>query len=54
MYAQDGIKKNVNDKNQCVCYSSLDVCLEKLSEFALVHRLSIQMPRIGAGLGGGD
>ncbi|RTN21429.1 Appr-1-p processing protein [Enterobacter quasimori] len=54
MYAQDGIKKNINDKKQYVCYQSLDVCLEKLSDFALAHRLSIQMPRIGAGLGGGD
>ncbi|MBU5922711.1 macro domain-containing protein [Enterobacter sichuanensis] len=54
MYAQDGIKKNVNDKNQYVCYASLEVCLEKLSDFALVNRLSVQMPRIGAGLGGGD
>ncbi len=54
MYAQNGIKKNVNDKKQCVCYASLEVCLEKLSDFALVNRLSVQMPRIGAGLGGGD
>lgn len=41
-------------KKQCVCYASLEVCLEKLSDFALVNRLSVQMPRIGAGLGGGD
>ncbi|EPN8565567.1 macro domain-containing protein [Enterobacter hormaechei] len=54
MYAQDGIKKNINDKKQYVYYDSLKVCLEKLSDFALVNRLSIQMPRIGAGLGGGD
>lgn len=54
MYAQNGIKKNANDKNQYVCYASLELCLEKLSDFALVNRLSIQMPRIGAGLGGGD
>lgn len=54
MYAQNGIKKNINDKNQYVCYASLEDCLEKLSDFALVNRLSVQMPRIGAGLGGGD
>ncbi|MDI7494517.1 macro domain-containing protein [Cronobacter dublinensis] len=54
MYAQNGIKKNANDKNQYVCYASLELCLEKLSDFALVNRLSIQMPRIGAGLGGDD
>ncbi|EGS2003578.1 Appr-1-p processing protein [Enterobacter cloacae] len=54
MYAQNGIKKNINNKNQYVCYASLEDCLEKLSDFALVNRLSVQMPRIGAGLGGGD
>lgn len=54
MYAQDGIKKSINDRKQYVSYASLEVCLEKLSDFALVNRLSVQMPRIGAGLGGGD
>lgn len=54
MFAQDGIKKNNNDDNQYVCYEFLDVCLAKLSDFALVNRLSVQMPRIGSGLGGGD
>ncbi|EPL0393371.1 Appr-1-p processing protein [Enterobacter ludwigii] len=54
MFAQDGIKKNFSDKNQYVCYESLDICLAKLCDYALVNRLSIQMPRIGAGLGGGD
>ncbi|EOX9627263.1 hypothetical protein ACTLKO_000701 [Enterobacter ludwigii] len=54
MFAQDGIKKNNNDDNQYVCYEFLDVCLAKLSDFALMNRLSVQMPRIGSGLGGGD
>ncbi|ELY2043299.1 MULTISPECIES: macro domain-containing protein [Enterobacter] len=54
MFAQDGIKKNNNDNNQYVCYEFLDICLAKLSDFALMNRLSVQMPRIGAGLGGGD
>ena len=54
MLAQEGIKRNSCDKNTYVNYKSLRTCLTKVARFALVNRLSIQMPKIGAGLAGGD
>ena len=54
MVSQDGIRKNYADKKQYLSYHALEECLEKLSEFALINRLVVQMPKIGAGLGGGD
>jgi len=54
MLAQDGIRKSANDKTTYLSYEALDRCLTALKEFSLRERLSIQMPRIGAGLGGGD
>lgn len=32
----------------------LRLCLRKVARFALKNRLSIQMPKIGSGLAGGD
>ncbi|AZQ55694.1 macro domain-containing protein [Burkholderia cenocepacia] len=54
MVSQDGIRKSSRDVAQYVSYSDLKICLGKICEFALANRLSVQMPMIGAGLGGGD
>lgn len=55
MFAQDGIKKSHKDNKRYVSYESLSDCLSKLADFCLVNRiLSVQMPMIGTGLGGGD
>ncbi|WP_317697250.1 macro domain-containing protein [Xylocopilactobacillus apis] len=54
MLAQDGIRKDYNDKTIYVSYEKLDECLIKVADFALKNRLTIQMPKIGQGLGGGD
>lgn len=35
-------------------YEALAQCLRKLAVLAVAHEASIHMPRIGAGLGGGD
>ncbi|MCE4052329.1 hypothetical protein [Pseudomonas sp. Au-Pse12] len=54
MLAQNGIKKSAKDNNTYICYESLEACLSKISDFALKERLVIQLPMIGAGLGGGN
>ncbi|WP_071774981.1 macro domain-containing protein [Burkholderia ubonensis] len=54
MIAQDGIKKNGRDAGKYISYNYLKDCLEQICEFSMARRLSIQMPMIGAGLGGGD
>jgi O-acetyl-ADP-ribose deacetylase (regulator of RNase III) len=54
MISQDGVKKNKYDKNQYISYESLEESLNSLANFCLINRLSVQMPKIGAGLGGGD
>lgn len=35
-------------------YGAIRTCMEKLREIACAHRLTIAMPKIGAGLAGGD
>jgi len=60
MIAQRGVRSFVN--TQPVCYDHLESCLEKMAEGARhtaevsgkSKSLSIHMPRIGCGLGGGD
>jgi O-acetyl-ADP-ribose deacetylase (regulator of RNase III) len=54
MLAQNGIKKSVKDSKKYICYESLENCLSEVSDFALKERLVVQLPMIGAGLGGGD
>ena len=54
VFSQDGYKKNRKDENRYIKYDVLEVCLEKVAYFSLINRFSIQMPRIGAGLGGGE
>ncbi|VWB62376.1 macro domain-containing protein [Burkholderia lata] len=54
MVSQDGIRKNSQDATQYVSYSDLKSCLNQVCEFAMANRLSVQMPMIGAGLGGGS
>ncbi|WP_081074568.1 macro domain-containing protein [Burkholderia cepacia] len=54
MVSQDGIRKSSRDTAQYVSYPDLKNCLNKICEFALANRLSVQMPMIGAGLGGGS
>lgn len=63
MIAQRGVRSFVNVRP--IQYDHLEVCLEKMAESARytaglsdqsmkTKRLSIHMPRIGCGLGGGD
>lgn len=54
LFAQDGIRKNVKDKGVYISYESLKRSLNIVRYFCLLNRKSIQMPRIGAGLAGGD
>lgn len=54
MVAQNGIKRSSNDTKQRVDYEALDICLQKVADYALLHRLEIQAPKFGSGLGGGD
>jgi len=54
MLAQNGIKRNYKDSTQYISYEHLEKCLSLVADFALEKRLSIQLPMIGAGLGGGD
>ncbi len=54
MLAQNGIKRSAKDGNTYICYKSLENCLSKISDFALKERLTVQLPMIGAGLGGGN
>ncbi|MFB4359813.1 macro domain-containing protein [Pantoea sp. BS_8] len=54
MVAQEGIKKSQRDAKRYISYEALEECLEIASDYALCNRLEVQMPMIGAGLGGGD
>jgi O-acetyl-ADP-ribose deacetylase (regulator of RNase III) len=53
MVAQRGIRSRTQ-RGPAVDYGALEQCLTKLRLFAQLQRAAIQMPRIGAGLGGGD
>lgn len=54
MLAQHGVRKNDKDRTTYMDYDVLRLCLRKVARFALKNRLSIQMPKIGSGLAGGD
>ncbi|VWM06454.1 macro domain-containing protein [Burkholderia lata] len=54
MVAQDGIRKHSRDTAQYVSYPALKNCLCQVCEFAMANRVSVQMPMIGTGLGGGS
>ncbi|WP_320940016.1 macro domain-containing protein [Lysinibacillus capsici] len=54
MLAQHGMRKNDKDRTTHMDYDVLRLCLRKVARFALKNRLSIQMPKIGSGLAGGD
>ncbi|MDO5106082.1 macro domain-containing protein [Capnocytophaga sp.] len=54
MLAQNGVKRNANDLSQKLDYKALENCLNQVADYALLHRLNIQAPKFGAGLGGGD
>ena len=54
MLAQKGVRKNYKDSTTYIDYDALRLCLKKVARFSLVNRLSIQMPKIGSGLAGGD
>lgn len=52
MMAQNGYRSPDNDHP--LDLEALAVCLGKLDNYAKEHDMSIQMPMIGAGLGGGN
>lgn len=54
MLAQKGVRKNYKDSTTYIDYDALRLCLKKVARFSLINRLSIQMPKIGSGLAGGD
>ncbi|MGE7954904.1 macro domain-containing protein [Lysinibacillus xylanilyticus] len=54
MLAQKGVRKNYKDSTTYIDYDALRLCLKKVARFSLKNRLSIQMPKIGSGLAGGD
>lgn len=54
MLAQNGIKKSKHDMSQKIDYTALENCLNQVADYALLHRLNIQAPKFGVGLGGGD
>lgn len=53
MIAQRGTGKDP-DGGPCIRYGALQRCLEHLAECAASDGSSVHMPRIGAGLAGGD
>jgi len=52
MVAQHGIR--TDDGPPPIRYDALEKCLEKVATFASNKKASVHMPRIGAGLSGGD
>lgn len=52
MIAQDGIQSPNNRRP--VSYNALGQCLELVATYALERKATVCMPRIGAGLGGGN
>jgi len=53
MIAQHGINRS-GEKTVRVSYDHLRECLREVRGYAMDKRLSVHMPRIGTGLGGGD
>jgi len=56
MVAQHSVGPKLIDGvlTQPIRYYALNTCLEKVNAFALEHGATLHMPRIGAGLSGGD
>lgn len=55
MCAQDGIKGTYGPRKQYVNYSHLETCLMKIvAEIIKMDNVTIHMPRIGCGRGGGN
>ena len=53
MIAQEGIR-SINDIVPPIRYNALKECLERATLVVMLYNGSIHMPRIGAGLAGGD
>lgn len=53
MIAQEGTGPN-NQGNPPIRYNALKTCLEKVNKVAVNVNATVHMPRIGAGLAGGD
>jgi O-acetyl-ADP-ribose deacetylase (regulator of RNase III) len=53
MVAQRGIRRRASDP-PAVCYDALATCLDEVFWHAVAHGASVHLPRIGAGLAGGD
>lgn len=53
MIAQVGIGRRTNGSSP-LSYSALRVCLSKVNDYAVKHNATLHMPKIGAGLAGGD
>ena len=54
MIAQDGINRKGTPFICRINYVALEACLEKVKQYAEDYNLSVHMPKIGCGLGGGD
>lgn len=56
MIAQHNIVSQIIDGvvTKPIRYYALNTCLEKVNAFALENKATLHMPRIGAGLAGGD
>ena len=46
--------RTIRSVDKPICYKSLEVSLETVADFALKHGATVHMPRIGAGLAGGN
>ncbi len=53
MIGQRGIYRR-GRKDAPIRYEALAQCLSRLNEYALARGMSVHMPRVGAGLAGGD
>lgn len=53
MIGQNNTHKNVFGVPP-INYAAIKICLEKVFDFAVKYKFSVQMPRIGCGLAGGD
>lgn len=54
LLAQNGIRKSYKDRNCYLDYVALEKSLNDVADFALANRLSVQAPKLGSGLAGGD
>jgi len=54
MVAQNGINSYGSEFKRRVDYDALKKCLDKVNKYASDHDMEVHMPKIGAGLAGGD